>query len=522
MLASKDKYFSELYEDFLALNSEVEAIILSDHEGFIIAGEKRKVIDMELVSVMTTIVNPILDRFRDEFAFKKYGSASFDTEQHRLLFISAGENATLSFVLNITASIDRIYPYAYYIAEKSAQIIHAADDEVIQIQIPNFEYEVEKSEKLLNQIYQMRLDRGLSYRFKFVIVGDLQVGKTSIVRRFVDKKFSKDYRSTIGLNILSHQFEFLDNEIHINLWDIGAQKYFKRFRKTYYSGSQAAFIVFDLTNRDSFNDIQSWYVELIDFIGGKDIPIVLVGNKKDLIDQRVIESQEGASMAKYLSDTGTTKISYIETSALTGENVDDAFNLISYFYIQTAQEREEQSLKLNLLNKINTILDKKKSLNLCLITETPYWNPMFQILNELKDLGKVSKSKDEKDTKIYQYANGLILRGYTLSTMNVSGADAVFCIFDVRKKEHLSIKWIEIIHDIVKEIGTKKVVLCGMRVSEETNWSTLLDEFYGLNINPFLEKQMISLLIFKIGVDYRLDIYEKLEIMFNNIIESLP
>jgi len=521
LLVIKEKYFSELYEDFLALNSEVEAIILSDHEGFIIAGEKRKNIDLELVSVLTAVVNPILERFRDEFAFKKYGSASFDTETHRLLFISVDENATLSFVVNTLASIDRLYPYAYYIAEKSAQIINAEENDVIQIEIPNFECSVEKSEKLRHQIYQMRLDRGLSYRFKFVIVGDLRVGKTSIVRRFVDKKFSKDYRSTIGLNILSHAFEFLDNDIHINLWDIGAQKYFKRFRKTYYSGIQAAFIVFDLTNRESFNNIQTWYVELIDFIGGRDIPIVLVGNKKDLVDQRVITSEEGVSMAKYLSETGTSKISYIETSALTGENIDDAFNLISYFYIQISQEREEESLRNNLFTQINSILDKKKTLNICLITEKSYWNPIFQILTELKNLGEVSKLKDEKDAKIYHYANGLILRGYTFNTMKISNADAVFCIFDVRKKEHISIKWIEIIHDIVKNIGTKKIVLCGMRVSEESNWSVLLDEFYGLNINPYLEKQMISLLIFKIGIDYRLEIYEKLEVMFNNIKESL-
>ena len=271
MLLSKEKYFSELYEEFLALNSEVEAIILSDQEGFIIAGEKRKNIDIELVSVLSTIVNPILERFRDEFAFKKYGSASFDTENHRLLFVSVGEKATLSLVLNIVASVDRLYPYAYYLAEKSAQIINAGEDTVIQIQIPNFDYEVEKSERLQHQIYQMRLDRGLSYRFKFVIIGDLKVGKTSIVHRFVDNKFSSKYRSTIGLDILSHTFQFLDNEIHINLWDIGAQQYFKRFRKTYYAGSQAAFIVFDLTNKQSFHDIESWYIELIDFINHSEI-----------------------------------------------------------------------------------------------------------------------------------------------------------------------------------------------------------------------------------------------------------
>jgi small GTP-binding protein len=516
---SKEKYFSELYEEFLALNSEVEAIILSDQEGFIIAGEKRKSIDIELVSVLSTIVNPILDRFRDEFAFKKYGSASFDTEHNRLLFVSIDEDATLTLVLNIVASVDRLYPYAYYLAEKSAQIINIGEKEEIQIQIPNFEFEVEKSERLQHQIYQMRLDSGFSYRFKFVIIGDVKVGKTSIVHRFVDNKFSNDYRSTIGLDILSHTFQFIDNDIHINLWDIGAQQYFKRFRKTYYSGSQAAFIVFDLTNRKSFNNVESWYIELIDFIGGRDIPVILVGNKMDLVDQREIESQEGTSMAKYLSDIGISQCSFIETSALTGENIKDAFNLITYFYLQISKEREEDRNRDKLINPIKSILNKKKSLIITLLARTPFWNPVLQILTDLPKLGKMTTLKEQIDEKLYLYPGGLEIRSYTFDKFNIAGSDAVFCLFDARKTDHITIGWIELIHNIIKEIGMRKVILCGVRVSERTNWNALLDEFYGLNIYPYLEKNLISLFIFKVGIDYKVDIYEKLELMFNNLKE---
>ncbi|MHA2185334.1 MAG: hypothetical protein ACXAAI_10060, partial [Promethearchaeota archaeon] len=88
MVIHKNKLFIDLFSQFSELNKEVVAIIISDIEGLIIAGEKRKDIDMELVSVLTSIINPVLERMRNEFAFKKFGNATFDTEDHRLLFIS--------------------------------------------------------------------------------------------------------------------------------------------------------------------------------------------------------------------------------------------------------------------------------------------------------------------------------------------------------------------------------------------------------------------------------------------------
>ena len=121
----------------------------------VIAGEKRKDIDLEIVSVLTSIINPILERIRDEFAFREFGTASFDTEFNRLLFISLDERRTLSLVLNHLASVDKASPYAYLLAEKSVQILNAEEGDNIQLNIPNFEYETDATateERVRNQI----------------------------------------------------------------------------------------------------------------------------------------------------------------------------------------------------------------------------------------------------------------------------------------------------------------------------------------------------------------------------------
>ena len=226
MPLNKKRLFKELLTKFLLRYEDVDALIVSDHEGFIIAGQKRASVDMELVSVLTALINPLLERIREEFAFKKFGSASFDTENNRLLFISIDENTTLSVVLDTLSSIDKISPYAYFLAEKTAQIIYAGENDVIQVSIPHFDTESEslkEPDRIKDQIYQLRLDSGGKYKFKFIIVGDKAVGKSSIIRRFVENKFSLDYRSTLGLNVLSHSLGFYGNEVYFSLWDVGAQ-----------------------------------------------------------------------------------------------------------------------------------------------------------------------------------------------------------------------------------------------------------------------------------------------------------
>lgn len=514
MTVSKKVLFSELLNNFLSINSEVKAIIVSDEEGLIICGEKNEDLNLEIVSVLTAVINPILERIRDEFSFKKFGNASFDTNIHRLLFISVDEEITLSLVISNMASIDKFSPYAFFLAEKIAQILNAEEDEVIQIVIPNFDYTSEESKRMKHQIYQLRLETGGIYRFKFIIIGDHEVGKTSIVRRFVENRFSHNYRATIGLNIMSHSFEAFGNNISLSLFDIGAQKYFQRFRRTYYQGAQASFIVYDITNRQTYENVKKWIKELGDFINNKELPIIIVGNKTDLKEQRQVSAQEGIDLVNELSESRNTKISYIETSALSGENIEDAFSLISYHFIMKSKEREEGRLKEELFDEITSILDEKGKLNLVFIAESPYWSPGLQILTEIDQLGQASEREIEKAEKVYEYPNGLILKNFLYSNYNVSTTDGVFCIFDARNKLHIDPSWKEITINIIKNIQENKVVLIGIRVSENMDWSHLMEE---INVNEYLEEKMVSFMFFKIGDEYRLEIFDELNIMLSTI-----
>ncbi|MFX1345094.1 MAG: GTP-binding protein [Promethearchaeota archaeon] len=512
MSISRDSLFADLFKNFLRINKEVEAIIVSDQDGLIISGERRKDIDIELVSIMTAIVNPVIERFRAEFSYKKFGTANFDTEQNRILFISITENITLSIVLENLASIDKIAPYAYFLAERLAQILFAKPDDLIEVSIPNFEYKTEGYSGRDNITYPIGLESGGQYRFKFIIIGDHEVGKTSILRRFVEGRFLADYRTTIGLNVLDHNFEFFGNEISLFLWDIGAQQYFKRYRKVYYKGAQAAFIVFDLTQKDSFYNVMNWFNELIEF-RENEISVVIVGNKRDLVNEREVDYEEGVTYAEMLSEKYNKKISYIETSALTGENIEEAFGIVAYHYIMLSKELEENNLKNMILTEINSILEHKNMLSIAFISKDHLNNPGLKLLTEIPQLDLISK-KGKKDKKIYKSSNGLILESYNFDSMKVSDSDGVFIIFDGKNSDSIDPQWNNVIMKIIESLKDNTVILIGIIIRKEVDWSGMMSQF---NFYTKLEEKQISYFIFKIASESRLELYEQLNIMFNTI-----
>jgi small GTP-binding protein len=154
--------------------------------------------------------------------------------------------------------------------------------------------------------------------FKVIVVGDAEVGKTSIVRSHTKAKFDHSYHTTVGVNIAKETLTVAGKKISLLIWDIAGQGQFYMLHKAYFQGAAGIIYVFDVTRPATLSNIkQNWYKSCVDYRVAS-APSLLIGNKVDL-PPKVIKPA-ALNMAKTLGD-----IPYFETSAKTGSNVDAAF-----------------------------------------------------------------------------------------------------------------------------------------------------------------------------------------------------
>jgi small GTP-binding protein len=171
-----------------------------------------------------------------------------------------------------------------------------------------------------------------SKSLKVILIGDGGTGKTSLANRFIHKKFSSIYKTTIGVDIspFNTVTKTTKRPIRFVLWDMSGQTHFKRFRSRFYSGTSGAIIIYDLTNAQTYRNVQSWLKECKDNIR-KSIPFVLLGNKSDLTELRVeLPRSEYPDIPTY------------QTSAKNGENVEKAFFQLFEAIINEPLEKGEQ------------------------------------------------------------------------------------------------------------------------------------------------------------------------------------
>jgi len=162
--------------------------------------------------------------------------------------------------------------------------------------------------------------------FKIVLVGDSGVGKSNLLTRFTRDTFSHEEKSTIGVEFAVRVLPMPDGKrVKAQIWDTAGQERYRAITNAYYRGAVGAILIYDITRKDSFQNIPRWLRELRDH-ASEDIVLLLVGNKSDMCrsqsERRDVTGQEADEYARQL------KISRIETSAKSGENVDEAFNLV--------------------------------------------------------------------------------------------------------------------------------------------------------------------------------------------------
>ena len=157
-----------------------------------------------------------------------------------------------------------------------------------------------------------------SYLLKYKIIGDSAVGKSNLLLRYAHEKFNEDYQATIGIEFGSKNIEIDNEKYRIQIWDTAGQENFKSLTRAYYKNSVCAIIVYDITNKQSFNNINTW-IDDCKNQSPKTIFFVLVGNKSDLENKRQVNYNEGLKFAQ------ENNILFFESSAKTGKNVEDIF-----------------------------------------------------------------------------------------------------------------------------------------------------------------------------------------------------
>lgn len=157
-----------------------------------------------------------------------------------------------------------------------------------------------------------------TYNFKFIIVGETGAGKSCLLLQFTDKRFTPIHDLTIGVEFGSRLVNVEGKPIKLTIWDSAGQESFRSITRSYFRGSAGALLVYDITRRDTFTRIENWVKE-VQQNSNTNTVLTLIGNKTDLNHRRQVSYEEGQKLAEKYD------MNFLETSAKTGENVEEAF-----------------------------------------------------------------------------------------------------------------------------------------------------------------------------------------------------
>ena len=187
---------------------------------------------------------------------------------------------------------------------------------------------------------------GYDMIFKIILIGDTSVGKTNILSKYLTDEFDAKSKATVGVEFGVKNFKIENNIVKVQIWDTAGEERYRSITNAYYKGAKGSLLVYDITNKKSFENVEKWISDL-KANADEDISMILLGNKTDLEDKRVVTTEEGKNKAEFYN------LTFMETSALNGNNIQEAFNeLIMDVYKKNHELLENQA-------KVEIIRDKK-------------------------------------------------------------------------------------------------------------------------------------------------------------------
>ena len=217
-------------------------------------------------------------------------------------------------------------------------------------------------------------DQEYDYLFKLLLIGNSSVGKSSLLFRFVENVWDDSFVPTIGVDFVSNllsvilifiykqklkTLEVNGKKVKLQIWDTAGQERFKNITASYYRGGNGVLVVYDITERESFDNLNSWLIE-IEKNANKNVYKLLIGNKCDLEDKRKVSYQEGKDFAE------SNGMKFMETSAKTASKVQEAFELLTNEIIKASiskekgLEKKENNKAVHLSSRGTDIAGKKK------------------------------------------------------------------------------------------------------------------------------------------------------------------
>lgn len=189
--------------------------------------------------------------------------------------------------------------------------------------------------------------------FKILTLGESGVGKTCILRRYVEDKFNKNHLATIGIDFKTKSIPIGDKIVRLKIWDTAGQERFRNITKQYFKEADGILLIYDVTDNSTFEKTDFWIKQITQNTQYEEVALVLIGNKTD-IEPREVSMEMGSELAKKYN------LNYFETSALNGSNIAECIECLTQEVIK--KKKIEINPALNDRNTISSVsLDKSKT-----------------------------------------------------------------------------------------------------------------------------------------------------------------